>query len=348
MTPQSAVSRLLVAAVAAAMLLAGTALPSMAAPLVAPRAEAEASSSTGVGIRLLDVPTDTLDDPRAQSYIVDHVEPGDTIERRIEVANSSSAPQTVRIYTGAARIVDGSFQPYDEASNELSGWISTGPEEVELGAESRAEALVTIQVPEDAPEGEQYAAVWAEVRSGEEEGEVALAQRAGIRVYLSVAPGNGPAADFSIGTMTAGRDDDGNPVVTAEVTNSGGRAVDLTGELTLAEGPGGVSAGPFTMDGGTTIAPQGTGEVEIRLDPQLPVGAWTGTMELTSGLLTRDATAGLTFPAAGEDAPAEVGGLPSWWPVVVLALVLLLALLLLAVVLRRRRARRSTTVADQT
>lgn len=346
----SAVLRSFVAVVAAILLLAGSAIPAMAGPAVIARTEtaappaASASSSTGVGIRLLDIPTDNRDDPRAQSYIVDHVRPGTTIERRIEVTNQSSAPQSVRIYAAAARIVDGSFEPYDQSPNELSTWIETDPEQVQLAAQEQSEVVVSIRVPEDAPEGEQYAAVWAEVRSSEEkQGEVAMAQRAGIRVYLSVGPGNGPAADFSIGTLAGGRDEHGNPVVTAEVTNTGGRAVDLTGDLALTGGPGGVSAGPFTAEGGSTIAPKGTGQVHIVLDPELPNGPWTGELELTSGLLTRDATAELTFPEAGQSTQAEAGISPWWWPTAALVL----ALIILFIILRRHRARATTAATTQ-
>ncbi|MFI7481540.1 hypothetical protein ACH9EU_03900 [Kocuria sp. M1R5S2] len=344
MTPQPAVLRPLLVAIAAALLLAVTALPSPAGPLSGTRAQNDAPthSSTGVGIRLLDIPTETRDDPRAQSYIVDHVEPGETVERRIEVANRSSSPQAVRVYAAAARIVDGSFQPYDESPNELSTWITTDPRQVELGPDEQAESLVTIRIPEDAAEGEQYAAVWAEVRGSEEkQGEVALAHRAGVRVYLSVGGGNGPPADFSIGTMTAGRDDDGNPVVTAEVTNTGGRAVDLTGELSLAEGPGGVSAGPFAMDGGATIAPKGRSQVRVVLDPELPAGTWTGTLELTSGLLSRETTGELTFSETGPPAPVETGTFAWWW----IAAAIVLALLLFVGALWRRRARRATAAS---
>ncbi len=45
----------------------------------------------GLGIRLVDVPVATADDPRALVYIIDHVAPGALIERRIEVSNRTGA-----------------------------------------------------------------------------------------------------------------------------------------------------------------------------------------------------------------------------------------------------------------
>lgn len=330
------------AAMLVTLVLLGTAGPSAAAPGAIVRGETAAPStptaSEGIGIRLLDVPVATQNDPRAQSYIVDHVNPGKTIERRVEVSNGSPDAQTVRVYATAARVVDGSFLPYDDSPNELSTWIDPAQDTLELAPGEKAEVMVTIDVADDAPEGEQYAAVWAEVRNTQtadnEEGQVALANRAGIRVYLAVGPGNGPPADFEIDTLTAGRDDTDTPVITAEVTNTGGRAVDVSGELNLTDGPGGISAGPFTVEGATTIAPGATGQVQINLDPQLPAGPWTAGLELSSGLVTRDTTAEVTFPEAGESTTTGQSLSTWWW----LAAALVVALLVFTGIWWRRRA----------
>ncbi|MFJ4516605.1 hypothetical protein [Streptomyces sp. NPDC088816] len=45
-----------------------------------------------LGVKLLEAPVERKDDPRASSYIVDHLAPGSTIHRRVEVANDSSEP----------------------------------------------------------------------------------------------------------------------------------------------------------------------------------------------------------------------------------------------------------------
>ena len=50
-------------------------------------------------------------------------------------------------------------------------------------------------------------------------------------------------ADFAIGAVTASRGQGGNPQLSAQVANTGGRALDITGELRLT---GGLSAGPFS------------------------------------------------------------------------------------------------------
>lgn len=228
--------------------------------------------------------------------------------------NNSAAAQSVRIYAGAARIQEGSFVgDNDPAVNELTTWTSVDRPQVELQPGESADVLVTIDVPAGASEAEQYAAVWAEVRSAPAEGtNVVQASRVGIRIYLSVGPGNGAPADFRITSLTASRDVQGNPQVSAVVSNTGGRALDITGELTLSKGPGGISAGPFGAQKAVTLLPERDGTVVTTLDPELPNGPWNAQLRLKSGLVEHEAAVSITFPDAG---PGEtVGPVPEAGP----------------------------------
>lgn len=266
----------------------------------------EPAPSGGIGIRLVDIPEATQTDPRARTYIVDNLPPGTTVERRVEVQNSTAESQSVAVYAAAAEVKDGAFTGLDrDTQNELTSWIAMDTPTVDLDAGESAEVMVRIAVPADAPEGEQYAALWAEVTSAPQEGtQVITASRVGIRVYLSVGPGNGPPAALTVGDLTAGRSDDGGPQVTADVTNTGGRALDVQGELALTDGPGGLSAGPVALDGTVTLAPGETAPVSVTLAPELPSGAWHAQLDLKSGLVTAQAAADLTFSDAAVD-PAE-------------------------------------------
>ncbi|MCJ0901924.1 DUF916 domain-containing protein [Rhodococcus sp. ARC_M6] len=261
----------------------------------------------GIEVQLLDIPTATQQDPRARAYIVDHLPPGTVINRRIQIRNNSDSPQSVRIYTGAAHIDNGIFVgDNDPSMNELTTWTSVDQSTIDLPPRGAAEAVVTIDVPKDAAEGEQYGAVWAEIRSAAAQGSnIVQASRAGIRIYLSVGAGNGTPADFAITSLTTSRDDHGKPQVSALVTNIGGRAVDITGELTLTKGPGGLSAGPFTPQQGATIAPGGTGTIVTTMARELPNGPWTAQLRLKSGLLERSTEAPITFPDAGMGETVE-------------------------------------------
>lgn len=316
-----------------------------ASAVFVPGDPASAAEANGIGIRLLEAPTDRRDDPRARSYIIDHLAPGSTIERRVEVSNDTAEPAAIEVYAGGAELEDGRFQPLpQEETNELVTWSEVEPTMLELEPGQKAPATVTIAVPENAAPGERYGAVWAQVSSDPDAGGVAQVNRVGIRIYLSVGPGGEPASDFAIDSLIASRNSDGTPVVTAEVRNTGGRALDLTGELTLTDGPGGLSGGPFPAELGTTLPVDGTAAVTIVLDEQLPDGPWQAVLTLESGLLERSASAEITFPeAAGDANPAvavstEPGGL---WTVVAGAAALVLLLVVLFIIWRRRKKRDS-------
>jgi hypothetical protein len=293
-----------------------------------------------VGIRLLEAPVSLQDDPRALAYIIDNLPPGSTIDRRIEVSNSSDQEQPISLYPAAASIGDGGdgFEVADDrAVNELTTWMSVTPSEVTLAPNSTAEAVVTIVVPPDAPEGEQYAVVWAQTSGAPTATGIQNVSRVGIRTYLSVGPGNGPAADLSIDGVTAARGDDGAPQVVAAITNTGGRALDPSGTVELTGGPGGISTAPVQGSGGS-IAPGQSGNVTFALDPAVPEGPWQAAVTVTSGLVKKSTTVDLTFPEQGsvDATSAESGGVPSWvW--IVVAVVLVAAIAAGVVAVRRRK-----------
>jgi hypothetical protein len=245
------------------------------------------------------------DDPRARLYIVDHTAPGSTIRRRVEVSNMTSTRQEIAVYAAAAEPREGAFTIADgRTSNELTTWVSLDPAAVDLPAGGRKFATATIKIPPTASPGERYGVIWAELgstppdRSG-----VTVVNRVGIRMYLSVGPGGEPASDFHIDSLAAARTADGQPTVRAQVSNTGQRALDLGGELQLTDGPGGLDAGPFPAELGTTLAVGATEPVVVRLDKRLPDGPWQAHLELRSGLTHRTAEATLKFPSAGSAEP---------------------------------------------
>jgi hypothetical protein len=273
-------------------------------------------------------------------YIVDHLAPGTTIHRHIEVSNTSPSTAHVVLYPSAATITKGSFLgAAGRTPNELSTWTSVSPRSADVAANGVLTAKVTIAVPPDAAPGEQYAAVWAEQRStSKERGSIIQVSRVGIRIYLSVGPGNPPAADFTIDSLTAKRLDDGRPVVLASVHNTGGRALDMNGALRLLDGPSGLNAGPFPAKLGTTLAIGDTESVTIPLDEELPAGPWDARITLRSGLLERSARAQITFPITGTAPPALTTPTRSVWLYVVIALGIMLMLGVVVVFVIRRRS----------
>lgn len=316
----------------------------VAAVLVGPGGPAAQADEVdgAVGIRLLDAPTDRADDPRARTYIVDHLEPGATVSRRVEVVNRGAGATDVAVYVGGATIDDGRMQfAAGREGDELTEWATVDRDAVALEAGAAAEVTVTIDVPADAPPGEHYGVVWAEVASAPPQpGQVGAVSRVGVRIYLSVGGDNEPASDFTISTLEARRDDEGRALVEATVDNTGGRALDLTGELTLSDGPGGLSAGPFPTEDATTLGVGQSGVVVVALDDAIPAGQWTADLVVRSGRLEKEASATITIPeAAGTSGGAvepDDDGFP-WLVVVGVAIAALLAAVVAVVLWRHRR-----------
>jgi hypothetical protein len=205
--------------------------------------------------------------------------------------------------------------------------------------------MVTVKVPADAAPGEQYAAVWAEISAPPADTGIVMVNRIGIRMYLSVGPGNAPASNFTVDSLTAQRAPDRHPVVTAQVHNTGGRALDISGTLSLSDGPGSLSAGPFPAQLGTTLAPGQTTTMTVSLDKQLPDGPWSADLTLKSGLLEKNVQARIQFPPDPGAAAPVVPVAPQktadylWVVIGALVLVAALAIAFLIIVARRRRAR---------
>ncbi|MCR2811019.1 hypothetical protein [Microbacterium sp. zg-B185] len=262
------------------------------------------------------------------------------IQRRITVSNFDEVPRDVEVFAAASAIVGGEFLPDDDNPNEMLGWITIDQPVVHLPAQHATDVLVTIAIPADAPEGEQYATVWAQISSPKATG-INTASRAGIRIYLSVGAGNGPPADFAIQSLSASRTADRVPQVHAVVINTGGRAIDVYGTVSLTGGPGRTSAGPFDTPTATTILPGQTETVTISLDAGLSVGPWGSTVALTSGLIARDETATLTFPDADQNPQSPADATPWWVPasIGVVAALVAVGCVLYVARFRKRRAR---------
>ena len=284
--------------------LVGACVVALALLPVPAQAQVAPPPPTGIGIRLTEAPSDRAADPRALAYIVDHVEPGTTIHRQIEVSNGTGERAELALYPTGAGIDGGAFRAAEgRTTNEVAGWISVEPRVVVLEPGGRAVATVTIAVPSGAESGERYGAVLAEhAPSVAGDGAVALVTRVGVRVYLSVG-GDEPASDFVITSVTGSEDADGRHLAAA-VTNTGGRALDLTGEASLTDGPGGASAGPLPTTGATTVAPGDRATVRIPVDPALAEGPWTAAVTLRSGTVERSGTGPAVFFGVIPTGPA--------------------------------------------
>ena len=126
----------------------------------------------------------------------------------------------------------------------------------------------------------------------------------------------------------------------------------MSGTLRLAEGPGGLSAGPFDARLGTTLKPGDTAPVLVPLDKAIRGGPWKAVIEMESGVLKRKAEGMVTFPdkASSSLPPVVAEDLPLHKdkdiviPVAASFIGLLLLILLLMALrewLRRQRLRKA-------
>lgn len=300
-----------------------------------------------IGVRLLDVPADAVNNPRARAYIVDALAPGTTIHRRIEVSNTTTSAQHVAVYPAAASITGGSFiGAASHTANDLSTWTTMSQPSLDIPAGATVPDTITVVIPPTASPSERYAVVWASVSSAQGGGGIDLVNRVGIRMYLYVG-GTNPVTSFTVNTVTGQRDSQGHPLVRAQVHNTGGRAVDLSGTLALSAVTGGLTGGPYAAQLGTTLAPGQSEPVSFVLTNQVGDGPWNATVTLHSGLNQEAFAAQITFPHAAGTGPAAAAhpatsGLSILVILAVAILIVLLAVLAALVIISYRRRRQHT------
>jgi hypothetical protein len=297
-----------------------------------------------IGIRLAEIPANRMNDPRARLFIIDHVNPGTTFTRRLQVYNSSPKPQHITLYPGAATVKDHHFTFTAGAKgNELTSWIRLNDPWLNLKPHASAPVKATIAVPTWARQGERYAVIWAQVSSAKPspKGNITLVNQVGIRAYLHVGPGAEPPSDFTIGRVHPQRTPGRHHSIVATVTNTGQRAIDLEGRLSLTDGPSSLNAGPFPITRGTTLAPGEHGQITVPLGDDITDGPWKYHLTLQSGRVTHTVTGTLTF----TEKPRMSGQLASFeHPTLILTLtaIAIAAVILLILGLRRLRTRRRT------
>lgn len=326
-----------------ALLVAGILIP-VASAFEGSALAADQPHRNGIGLRLVDAPVKARADSRAWRYIIDHLPPGSVIHRRVEVSNTTSSPKHLSVYAAAGDIRNRRFQfATGHTPNELSSWTTTNRHEVTLAPHARSMITTTIAVPDDAAPGEHYAVIWAETTNTPPPGGgIGEINRIGIRIYLSVGRGNPPPSAFTIDSLTAQRLPSGQQIVLAQVHNTGGRALDLSGDLKLTNASGSLNAGPFTAQTGTTLAPGDAGSVTVPLNEQLPNGPWRARVRLESGLTKRTAEATITFPittGTAETVKAETG--LSYYPIAALIIGIILSAFIATKILLIKRKHRT-------
>jgi hypothetical protein len=323
------------------LLLAGILVPASSAFA----AGQPASGADSIGIRLIALPG-TSPDALARSYVVDQLAPGASVTRTVEIDNTTSATADISVYPAGASIVGGNFSfGAGTDQDELSSWTSLSNDVVRLAPGTEATDTLTIKVPANASSGQRYAVLWAQVSSRPATaGGVKEVNRVGVRMYVSIGPGGAPPSNFAIGSLAAERSSSGTRLVVATVDNTGQSTLDITGDVALSRGPGGLRAGPFAATLGTVLAPHTSELVTARIDSALPRGPWRADLSLASGRTQRSAVGTITFPR--NTAVASAGShLRTLVVILLLALLVIAGLVLFFVLLGRRSRRRGVHAA---
>ncbi|WP_079320610.1 hypothetical protein [Microbispora sp. GKU 823] len=259
------------------------------------------------------------------------------------MSNTSGHRMQVSLYPAAADIRGHAFVfAPDRAPNELTSWTTVTPAEIDLAPGRSRRAWSTVKVPSDAWKGERYGVIWAQATAEPDETHnIGLASRVGVRMYLDIGPGGEPPSDMSIDRLTPERDAAGRPVLAAQVHNTGGRTLDLSGSLSLSDGPGGLRAGPYPAQLGVTLRPGEAGRLAVVMDARLPEGPWKADLVVRSGLVKREVSATVAFPKAGAGKPVT---LSSTSRLILPAVVVASALAAAGLVAWRRRARSQSRI----
>ena len=296
-----------------------------------------AGSSTGsFGLRLVPAPGPAPANPLARLYVIDTMASGTSVTRSVDVLNGTASALDVAVYA-AAVVVHGQFEiAPGRSADELSRWTSVQQDVVHVDPGASVVDTFTITVPTGAPSGDRTAVLWAEVRSaGSGPSGVTLVNRVGVRLYVTVGAGGPVSADFVVGPITASRSGAGAPTVEADVRNVSTSAFDVSGTLTLTDGPGGLGAGPFAVTAGSVLSPGASSKVTVPFGRAFPPGPWRAHLALTNGIIERSASATITFPTPVP--PARGPGRIALFVVIVLLSLILAGMMAWLVAARRRR-----------
>jgi hypothetical protein len=289
------------------------------------------------GIKLLQAPASEAGDPRADIYIIDHLNPGADIQRNFQVSNTGSNKITLSLYPAAASVSAGTFKfAAGRTQNEMTTWVHLSKSTITLAPHTAATVTATVNVPKDATAGNDNGVIWAE-QDAKGAGNVNLVSRVGIRMYLNIGPGGAPAPGFTAGTPTTSTGTNGTHLVSVPISNTGGRAIDVRGSMSLTNGPGGLQAGPFNPQSMDTLAPGQSHPVTFALSSKLPDGPWQATFTFKSDLITKTEKVTLNLAAS----PATTAKSHKNFPIVPVAGGIGLFLILVIgafLILRHRRA----------
>lgn len=120
------------------------------------------------------------------------LEPGEEISGKATVFNSGDEKFTVNVYASPYQVANSNYDPVFETETnqtQISRWIDFERSKFDVEPGQSADINWTINVPEDAPAGGQYATIFAEASEGEANSGstgVEVKKRVGTIIYATV------------------------------------------------------------------------------------------------------------------------------------------------------------------
>lgn len=230
-------------------------------------------------------------DPGGGAYLVEDLEPGSSLRRRIVVTTTSTEPLEVSFYAAGASVARDRFEFADgRARNELSRWMSVRPRAATLRAGAPTSVMVEVRVPRGASVGERVAMVWAETVP-----RANVVSRVGVRSYVTVGGGHA-RPELELGDLVATRNAAGGVDLRVVVRNKGRRAAELTGTVEVATSGGRerlVLPGGFVVGAGRSAT---LGPMTLAGEPHRTV--WRADVRVTgNGAVEVDGGATFGLPA---------------------------------------------------
>ena len=141
----------------------------------------------GLGVRLINIPSDVLANPLSTVYIVNHLLPSTVVYAHLELSNTTKTVMVVNLYPGAATNIKGNFLPTNPGiTNDLTSWTSVTPSTAVIPANGYVSVTVKIMVPDVVLPGERFGLIWASIGSSSNPSALTTVNRVGIRMYLPV------------------------------------------------------------------------------------------------------------------------------------------------------------------
>lgn len=164
--------------------------------------------------------------------------PGTQSDGSFKVFNSGDSPFTFRLYAAPYSVANEQYDPnFENETNrtQISRWINVSDAEVSLQPGEDTEIPYTVAVPDDIPNGGQYAVIFAETAEEETDRDAAIIakKRVGMLVY---GRADGDTRDGGeIVSQETKRWQHGAPLSTNwRVENTGNTDFEVTSQLTVS------------------------------------------------------------------------------------------------------------------